>query len=96
LRREFLISGILLCLIGAGVIFYQINESCEDSTLAGAYKGYPWCTDILDRINFTFLGVLAVLAGVVIIMLGGRLHWILESSPAADFALDQNYTSGAH
>ena len=54
-------AGILLCLVGTGVVYYQISESCEDSTLAGAYKGYPWCTDVLDQINLTFLGVLALL-----------------------------------
>jgi len=80
IRKEFLVSGILLCLIGVGIVFYQINESCEDSTLANTYRGYPWCTDILDHINLTFAGVVVLLAGIVVFLLGGPLHWILEPS----------------
>jgi uncharacterized membrane protein len=78
LRRGFVLAGILLCLIGVGIVFYQINESCEDSALANAYQGYPWCTDILDHINFTFVGVVVLLAGILVIILGGPLHWMLE------------------
>lgn len=74
----------MLCLIGAGTVLYQINESCEDNTLASAYKGYPWCTDILDHVNLTFLGVLALLAGITVIILGGPLHWLLEPSSESD------------
>ena len=73
----------MLCLIGIGVVYYQVSESCEDNTLAGAYKGYPWCTDVLDHINLTFAGVAALLAGVVFLILGGPLHWILERSSEA-------------
>jgi len=80
LRSSYVITGIFLCLIGVGVVFYQVSESCEDSTLAGAYKGYPWCTDVLDHVNLTFVGVLALLAGVTVILFGGPLHWIFEPS----------------
>jgi hypothetical protein len=71
--------------VGVGVVLYQASESCEDSALANAYRGYPWCSDILDHINLTFVGVIALLAGVVVIGLGGPLHWILEKDekPAA-------------
>ena len=80
LRVGYVFSGILLCLIGVGVVFYQLSESCEDSTLANAYKGYPWCTDILDHVNLTFVGVVALLAGIIILSLGGPLHWLFEPS----------------
>ena len=69
-----------MCLIGVGIVYYQVSESCEDNTLAGAYKGYPWCTDILDHINLTFAGVVALAVGIVVLALGGPLHWILEPS----------------
>ena len=73
-----------MCLVGAGVVYYQISESCEDSTLAGVYKGYPWCTDILDHINLTFVGVIVLFLGIVVIALSGPLHWLLEPSPESD------------
>ncbi len=69
-------------MIGAGVVFYQISESCEDSPLASAAHPYPWCSDVLDHINLTFVGVLALFAGVVVLALGGTLHWLLEPSKA--------------
>ena len=75
-----MVAGVLLLLIGVGVVYYQISESCEDNTLAGAYKGYPWCTDIDDHLNITFVGVMALLLGAVALALGGPLHWILEPS----------------
>jgi uncharacterized membrane protein YiaA len=86
LRTGYLLSGILLCLVGVGVVLYQVSESCEDSALSNAYRGYPWCTDILDHINLTFIGVIALLAGIVVLGLGGPLHWILEpgEKPAVD------------
>jgi hypothetical protein len=86
LKTDYLLSGILLCLIGAGVVFYQVSESCEDSTLANAYQGYPWCSDILDHINLTFLGVIALFVGILVLALGGPLHWVLEpgEKPPAD------------
>jgi hypothetical protein len=84
LRGGYLVAGIILCLIGVGVVYYQVSESCEDNTLAGAYKGYPWCTDVLDHINLTFAGVVALLTGVAVLALGGPLHWILE--PSSDSA----------
>jgi len=84
LRTGYIISGILLCLVGVGIVLYQVSESCEDSTLAGVYKGYPWCTDILDHINVTFVGVVALFAGIVVLALAGPLHWILEPSPEPD------------
>jgi hypothetical protein len=91
LRAGYVFSGILLCLIGVGVVLYQVSESCEDNTLANAYRGYPWCTDILDHINLTFVGVVALFAGIVILALGGPLHWILEpSSEPENEALDRN------
>ena len=80
MRRGYILAGILLCLIGVGVVLYQVSESCEDSTLANAYRGYPWCTDVLDQINLTFVGVVVLMAGVVIVALGGPLHWILDPS----------------
>jgi len=73
-----------MCLIGVGIVYYQVSESCEDNTLAGAYKGYPWCTDVLDHINLTFAGVVALLVGIVVLALGGPLHWILEPSSDSD------------
>src|SRR5271157_799262 len=80
MRTVYLVSGILVCLIGVGVVLYQVTESCEDSTLANAYRGYPWCTDVLDQINLTFVGVVALMIGVIILALGGPLHWLLEPS----------------
>lgn len=80
MRREFVLSGVLLCLVGVGIVFYQVNESCEDSALANAYNGYPWCTDVLDHINLTFVGAGALFAGAIVILLGGPLHWMLEPS----------------
>jgi hypothetical protein len=80
-----------MCLIGVGIVYYQVSESCEDSTLAGAYKGYPWCTDILDHINLTFVGVVALLAGIIVLALGGPIHWVLEPSSDSDgYALNGN------
>jgi hypothetical protein len=87
----------MLCLIGVGIVFYQINESCEDSTLAGAYQGYPWCTDILDHVNLTFLGVVALLAGAVVMALGGPLHWLLEPSAESSVpAQNQNHSTSVN
>ena len=80
MRASFLVSGLVLCLAGAGVVFYQLSESCEDSALANANWMYPWCSDVLDHLNLTFVGVLALFAGAVILALGGPLHWILERS----------------
>ncbi len=78
MRARFLVPGILLLLAGSGLIFYQFSESCEDSALASTYAGYPWCTDILDHVNFTFIGVMALIAGLVVLALGASLHWVLE------------------
>ncbi len=69
-------------MIGGGVVFYQLSESCEDSPLASAAHPYPWCSDVLDHINLTFIGVLALFAGVVVLALGGALHWLLEPTKA--------------
>jgi hypothetical protein len=80
LRGGYLVGGILVCIAGIGIVFYQISESCEDSAIANAYAGYPWCTDILDHINLTFVGIMALIVGVVILSFGGPLHWILEPS----------------
>jgi hypothetical protein len=80
MRTAFLVTGAVLCLMGAGVVLYQLSESCEDSALANANWMYPWCSDMLDHINLTFVGVLALFAGVVVLALGGSLHWILEPS----------------
>jgi hypothetical protein len=79
LRITYLVVGAVLCLVGVATVFYQFSESCEDSTLAGAYQGYPWCSDVLDHINLTFAGVIAVLAGVIVFVLGGPLHWVVEA-----------------
>jgi hypothetical protein len=76
----FLITGVVLCLLGLGVVFYQLSESCEDSALANANWLYPWCSDMLDHINLTFVGVLVLFAGIVVLALGGTLHWLLEPS----------------
>ena len=78
MRATFLVTGAVLCLAGAGVVLYQLSESCEDSALATAAWIYPWCSDVLDHVNFTFVGVLALFAGAVVLALGGPLHWILE------------------
>ncbi len=83
MRTRFLLSGVLLCFAGAAVVLYQLSESCEDNVLAGAYQGYPWCTDILSHINLTFVGVLAVIVGVVVLALGGPLRWIGSGSEGA-------------
>jgi hypothetical protein len=80
MRAAFLIVGSVFLLLGAGVILYQLSESCEDSALANANWAYPWCSDMLDHINLSFLGVLALFAGIVVLALGGTLHWILEPS----------------
>lgn len=89
MRSGYVVGGIMLCLIGVGVVYYQVSEGCEDNTLAGAYKGYPWCTDVLDHINLTFTGVVALLAGVVVLALGGPLHWLLERPPRAEAGLGE-------
>jgi uncharacterized membrane protein YidH (DUF202 family) len=80
LRSAFLVLGIALCLLGGGVILYQLSESCEDSAFAGASQFYPWCSDVLDHVNFTFVGVLVLFVGVVVLALGGSLHWMVEPS----------------
>ena len=80
MRTAFLAGGLVLCLAGAGVVLYQLSESCEDSALANANWIYPWCSDVLDHVNFTFVGVVALFAGLVILALGGPLHWVLERS----------------
>jgi uncharacterized membrane protein len=84
LRVGYVLSGILFCLVGIGVVFYQISESCEDSAIASAYAGYPWCSDVLDHINLTFVGVIVLLVGVLIVALGGPLHWLLEPSSESE------------
>ena len=78
MRPAYLVPGLVLLILGAAVVFYEVSESCEDSPLASAYRFYPWCSDVLDHINFTFVGVLALFAGAIILALGGRLHWLLE------------------
>ncbi len=80
MRKGFLISGVVLILAGAGIVLYQLSESCEDSALASANHMYPWCSDILDHINFTFVGILVLFVGIVVLALGGSLHWMLEPS----------------
>ena len=78
MKASFLIAGAVLLLMGAGVVLYQLSESCEDSALSSANWIYPWCSDVLDHVNFTFVGVVALFAGLVVLALGGPLHWILE------------------
>jgi len=78
MRTTFLVAGAVLLFMGAGIVLYQLSESCEDSALANANWMYPWCSDMLDHINLTFVGVLALFAGLVVLALGGTLHWILE------------------
>jgi hypothetical protein len=73
-RTGFLVAGVGLLVAGALVIFNQLSESCEESV----QTIYPWCNDILDHVNLTFVGVLALFAGVVVLALGWKLHWILE------------------
>jgi len=80
MRTAFLVAGAVLLLMGAGIVLYELSESCEDSALANANWMYPWCSDMLDHINLTFVGVLALFAGLVVLALGGTLHWILEPS----------------
>ncbi len=80
MRPAFLAVGLVLCLIGVGGVVYQLSESCEDSTLPSANHTLPWCSDVLDHINWTFVGVLALFAGVVVLALGSRWHWVLERS----------------
>jgi hypothetical protein len=80
MRTRFILAGLLFCFVGGGIVFYQISESCEDSALANVYAGYPWCSNILEHINLTFLGVLALIVGIIILVLGSSLHWILEPS----------------
>ncbi len=82
LRTRFLWSGFLFCIVGGGIILYQISESCENTALANTFYGYPWCSDILEHINLTFVGVVALIAGAIILALGGALHWILEPTEA--------------
>lgn len=82
MRTGFLLSGVILCLVGAGVVFYQLSESCEDSALGSAYRFLPWCSDVLDHINLTFVGVLVLFVGIVVLALGGSLHWMLEPNKA--------------
>jgi hypothetical protein len=77
-RSAFIIAGAVLCLLGAGLIFYQLSESCEDSLTANHV--YPWCSDVLDHVNLTFGGVLILFGGVMVLALGGTLHWVLEKS----------------
>jgi len=84
-RSTFLIAGAFLILIGAGVVLYQLSESCEDSPVSNPMHAYPWCSDVLDHINFTFVGVLSLFAGIIVLALGGSLHWLLEpSKPEAE------------
>ena len=80
MRSVFLVVGAVLLLIGAGIVLYELSESCEDSVLANANWMYPWCSDMLDHINLTFVGVLALFAGLVVLALGGTLHWLIEPS----------------
>ncbi len=84
MRTTFLVAGIVLCLVGGGVLFYQLSESCEVSTLPSTSHMYPWCSDVLDHINLTFVGVLALFAGIVVLALGGSMHWILERNRDAE------------
>ena len=84
MKAPFLVVGAVFLLLGAGVVLYQLSESCEDSALANSNWIYPWCSDVLDHVNFTFVGVVALFIGVVVLALGGPLHWILE--PAAEEA----------
>lgn len=93
MRGGYIIAGVMLCLIGVGIVYYQVSESCEDSTLSGAYKGYPWCTDVLDHINLTFAGVVALLVGLVVLALGGPLHWLLERPKAGEDLTEHEQTS---
>lgn len=86
MRTVFLVTGIVLVLLGAGVIVYQLSESCEDSSLASSNHLYPWCSDVLDHINLTFAGVVALFAGAVVLGLGGALHWLIEPSRAEEGA----------
>ena len=79
MRTAFLVSGAVLLTVGVGVVLYQLSESCEDSALAHANWVYPWCSDMLDHINLTFVGVLALFAGILVLALGGTLHWVLEA-----------------
>lgn len=75
---------------------YQVSESCEDSSIASEYQGYPWCSDILDHINLTFVGVMALFLGLVVIALGGRLHWLLEKgSPTSGAASPPEVSSSS-
>jgi uncharacterized membrane protein len=95
LKTAFLVVGIVLCLLGGAVVFFQLSESCEDSPLAGAYRSFPWCSDALDHINFTFLGLLALFAGIIVLALGSRLHWLLEpgdDQPPDSAAVQSSYT----
>ena len=83
MRRAFLLAGVVLVLLGAVAILHQVSEACEDNELGAAYAGYPWCSDILDQMNWTFVGVMAAFAGVLVVALGGPLHWVLEREPRA-------------
>jgi len=82
-RTGFLISGIVLCLVGAGFVLYQLSEACEEGAVENANRMLPWCSDVLDHLNLTFIGVLALFAGIVVLALGGSLHWLLEPSKEA-------------
>jgi hypothetical protein len=75
MRTRFLLSGLLFCLVGAGIILYQVSESCENSELASTYSGYPWCSDVMEHINLTFVGVMAVIVGIIILALGVSPLW---------------------
>jgi hypothetical protein len=77
-RPTYLVAGAFLVLIGCGVVFYQLSESCENSPLGGAMHPFPWCSDVLDHINLTFVGILSLFAGIIVLALGGSLHWVLE------------------
>ncbi len=78
MRPAFLALGVVLCTLGVEVIFYQLSESCESNSVASSNLLYPWCTDVLDHINFTFVGIVALFAGVVVLALGSSLHWLVE------------------
>lgn len=80
LRTRFLLTGVVLFLVGGGIILYHISESCEDAALANTFSGYPWCSDVLTHINLTFVGVIALVAGIIVLALGASFHWVLEPS----------------
>ncbi len=43
----------------------------------------------MDHVNLTFVGVLSLFAGVVVLALGGTLHWMLESSKAEPIGTEE-------